>query len=124
MANVSVPGAIKPITLLATQGRLNLWLRSGESILARAPCAQSKAVCDCKGFLYHTTATAPFPKRQITRSLGYGVLARTVRHGLVGRSNYCLLERLRGLEVNGAGCRSDEVQSTLQIAQPVRTSVS
>jgi hypothetical protein len=29
MANVSVPGTTKPITLLALRGRLNVWLRPG-----------------------------------------------------------------------------------------------
>jgi hypothetical protein len=36
MASVSVPGTNKPITLLAALRRLNEWLRSADSMMARA----------------------------------------------------------------------------------------
>jgi len=36
MASVSVPGTNKPITLQARDGRLNEWLRSVDSMMARA----------------------------------------------------------------------------------------
>ena len=43
MASASVPGTTKPITVLASQGRLNEWLRPADSMMARAHDAQLKA---------------------------------------------------------------------------------